>query len=265
MALARINAVRRVDSFDPGGAAVTLQMNEQAVHVPLGTEDTLEAVWTVPDGATTAVLLADGTQSSVESRPFRFLSKGLNEKGLATLLLDLLTTDEAANVPIAAQMRLNVGLLAERFEAGTTWIKEHVKQDPLKVGYCVSAAASAAALLASLARSEEVRAVVSIDGRPDLVEPELKKVRAATLLIAADNLLPVLDANETANALLTCEKRLVLISGTTQLLEDQVVLENVRALMQDWFQRHLTPSPAGVLEEGAGARGSATQASSPRG
>jgi hypothetical protein len=89
------------------------------------------------------VLLADGSQSSVESRPFRFLAKRLNETGLATLLLDLLTTDEAANVTIAAQMRLNIELLANRFEAGTTWLKEHFKEDPLAVGYCTSAAASA--------------------------------------------------------------------------------------------------------------------------
>jgi hypothetical protein len=75
----------------------------------------------------------------------------------------------------------------------------------------------------------------------------------------------VLDANETADALLTCEKKLVVISGTTQLLEDQVVLEKVGALMQDWFQHHLTPSPAGVIKEGAGAQGAATQASNPRG
>src|ERR1700730_2389864 len=88
---------------------------------------------------------------------------------------------------------------------------------------------------------------------------------AATLLIAADNLLPVLDANETANALLTCKIIPGLISGTTQLLEDQVVLEKVGALIQDWFQHHLTPSPAGVIKEGAGARGTATQASNPRG
>jgi hypothetical protein len=231
-------------------------MNEQGVHVPLGPEDTLEGVLTVPDGATTAVLLADGTQSSVESRPFRFLAKGLNETGLATLLLDLLTTDEAANVLIAAQMRLNIGLLAERFEAGTTWLKEHVKEDPLTVGYCTSSAASAAALIASVVRWEEVRAVVSMDGRPDLVEPELKKVRAATLLIASGNVLPVLDSNKTANALLTCEKKLVVVSGTTQLLEDQVVLEKVGALVRDWFQHHLTPSQAGAIKQGAGLHAS---------
>jgi putative phosphoribosyl transferase len=242
---------------------MTLQMSEQAVHVPLGTEDTLEGVWAVPDGATTAVLLADGTQSSVESRPLRFLATGLNETGLATLLLDLLTTDEAANVLIAAEMRLNIGLLVERFEAGTTWLKEHFKEDSLTVGYCTSSAASAAALLASVARPEEVRAVVSIEGRPDLVEPELKKVRAATLLVASGNVLAVLDANKTAHALLTCEKKLVVVSGTTQVLEDQVVLEKVGALIRDWFQHHLTASPAGAIKQGASARGAATQASSP--
>jgi len=241
---------------------MTLQMSEQAVHVPLGTEDTLEGVLTVPDRATTTVLLADGTQSSRESRPFRFLAKALNETGLATLLLDLLTTDEAANVLIAAEMRLNIGLLVERFEAGTTWLKEHVK-DRLTVGYCTSSAASAAALLASVAHPEEVRAVVSIEGRPDLVEPELKKVRAATLLVASGDVLPVLDANETAHALLTCERKFVVVTGTTQLLEDQVVLEKVGALIRDWFQHHLTASAAGAIKQGAGARGAATQASSP--
>jgi dienelactone hydrolase len=239
-------------------------MNEQAAHVPLGTEATLEAVWTVPHGATTVALLADGTQSSLESQPFRLLAKSLNDAGLATLVLDLLTTDEAANIPTAQQMRLNVDLLRERFEAGTNWLKQHFK-DPLTVGYCTSAAASAAALVTSVARSEEVRAVVSIEGRPDLVELELKKVRAATLLIAAAEVLPVVDANETANALLTCEKKFVLISGTTHLLEEPLVLENISALTQDWFQHHLTPSPAGVTTQGADARGAGTQASSPHG
>jgi hypothetical protein len=244
---------------------VTSQINEQAVHVPLGTEDTLAGVLAIPAGAPAVVLLADGAQASLESRPFRFLAKGLNETGLATLLLDLLTTDEAANVLIAAQMRLNIGLLTERFEAGTTWLKDHVKEDPLTVGYCTSSAASAAALVASVACSQEVRAVVSIEGRPDLVEPELKKVRAPTLLIVAANVLPALDSNETAHALLTCEKKLVVVSGTTQVLEDQVVLEKLGAEIRDWFQHHLTSSQGGAIKQGAGAHGSATQASSPQG
>jgi hypothetical protein len=62
----------------------------------------------------------------------------------------------------------------------------------------------------------------------------------------------VLDSNETANALLTCEKKLVVVSGTTQLLDDQVVLEKVGALIRDWFRHHLTPSPAGASKQGAG-------------
>ncbi len=239
------------------------QIHDQAVHVPLGTDDTLEAALSVPDGATCAVLLADGSQSSLESRPFHFLSSVLNKAGMATLLLDLLTTGEAANVLIAAEMRSNIGLLRTRFEAGTAWLKNLVKEDPLRVGYCTSGAASAAALLASMARAAEVRAVVSIEGRPDLVEPDLKKVRAATLLVAAANELAVLEANETAMVLLTCEKKLVVVAGTTRLLDEQVVLDRVGAVTQDWFQHHLTPSPAGLSNSRADALAAAARAANP--
>jgi dienelactone hydrolase len=238
---------------------MTLHIDEQAVHVPLGTDDTLEATLSVPDGATCAVLLADGGQSSLESRPFRFLAKVLNEAGIATLLLDVLTTDEAATVLIAAEMRSNIGLLAERFGAGTDWLKRLVKEDPLTIGYCASGAASAAALVASVARSQEARAVVSVEGRPDLAGPALEKVQAATLLIAAGNDMPVLEANQTAIARLTCEKELVVVSGATRLLEEQGVLETVGALTQGWFQRHLAPAAAGVINSRADALASATR------
>src|SRR5688500_479825 len=77
----------------------------------------LEGSLTVPAQATGLVIFAHGSGSSRFSPRNRFVADRLNEAGLVTLLLDLLTADEGAYDDYTARLRFDIDLLAERVEA----------------------------------------------------------------------------------------------------------------------------------------------------
>jgi pimeloyl-ACP methyl ester carboxylesterase len=93
--------------------------------------------------------------------------------------------------------------------------------------------------VAAAERPEDVAAVVSRGGRPDLAGPALARVRAPTLLIVGGADEVVLDLNRRALELLPAESRLVVVPGATHLFEEPGALEQVAKLAADWFARYL--------------------------
>ena len=96
-----------------------------------------------------------------------------------------------------------------------------------------------AALQAAAREPSNVKAVVSRGGRPDLAEPYLPSVLTPTLLIVGGHDEPVIGMNQTAYDLLTCEKKLIIVSGATHLFEEPGTLEQVAEQAERWFVRHL--------------------------
>ena len=123
---------------------------------------------TIPENATGLVLFAHGSGSSRHSPRNQFVAHTLNDAGLATLLFDLLTPKEEAIDLHTREHRFNIALLAERLVHGTTWAKQLEQARDLRVGYFGSSTGGAAALVAAAEISEDVAAVVSRGGRPDL-------------------------------------------------------------------------------------------------
>ncbi|MDH4302289.1 MAG: alpha/beta hydrolase, partial [Nitrospira sp.] len=76
-------------------------------------------------------------------------------------------------------------------------------------------------------------------GRPDLAESYLPSVIAPTLLIVGGYDEPVIEMNQAAYDLLTCEKKLVIIPGATHLFEEPGTLERVADHASRWFQQYL--------------------------
>lgn len=191
----------------------------------------------VPAAAGGVVVFAHGSGSSRLSPRNAFVARALNRAGLATLLFDLLTEDEAldrANV-------FDVPLLARRLAAASRWLREQPETQALPTGYFGASTGAAAALWAAAEPGADVHAVVSRGGRPDLAGPRLELVGAPTLLIVggADEL--VLELNRRALAeLRRCEHELAVIPGATHLFEEPGALEQVCGLATEWFASHLS-------------------------
>ena len=197
---------------------------------------------TLPENAQGIVLFAHGSGSSRHSPRNQFVARVIQDAGVGTLLFDLLTKEEEAIDLQTGRLRFDIGLLAERLVGATQWVIEQFSH--LRVGYFGSSTGGGAALVAAAQLGEEIGAVVSRGGRPDLAGNALLHVKSPTLLIVGGLDYPVIEMNRRAFALLRCEKELKIIPGATHLFEEPGRLEQVAELAADWFQRHLVvPEP----------------------
>jgi putative phosphoribosyl transferase len=201
---------------------------------------TLEGNLGIPEGAEGIVLFAHGSGSSRFSPRNRFVAKVLREGGLATLLMDLLTSEEEEVDRLTRHLRFDIELLAKRLVGATDWLLQHPDTQGLHIGHFGSSTGAAAALIAATRRPGVVDAIVSRGGRPDLAGPVLSQVEAPTLLIVGGDDVPVIGLNREALAQLRTEKKLEIISGATHLFEEPGALEEVAQLARQWFQRYLT-------------------------
>jgi pimeloyl-ACP methyl ester carboxylesterase len=138
-------------------------------------------------------------------------------------------------------LRFDIGLLAGRVVGASGWLARNPATAHLPIGYFGASTGAAAALVAAAERPDDVRAVVSRGGRPDLAIPALDRVKAPTLLIVGGADVPVIEMNRQALQYLNVEKRLEIIPGATHLFEEQGALEEVARLAREWFQQHLKP------------------------
>jgi dienelactone hydrolase len=209
------------------------------VYIPAG-HAVLSGNLTIPDNAVGLVLFAHGSGSSRHSPRNQLVARTLNDGGLATLLFDLLTPDEEATDMRTREHRFNIGSLAERLVHATRWAKQQDEIRDLRLGYFGSSTGGGAALVAAADLPQEVDAVVSRGGRPDLAGDALPKVKAPTLLIVGGNDDVVIELNEMARDQMCCEVKLEIVPGATHLFEEPGALEKVATLASDWFLFHLT-------------------------
>ncbi len=220
----------------PGSIGVAIE--HLAVTIPVGSVR-LEGDLSVPTAACGVVLFAHGSGSSRRSPRNRYVADLLNESGLATLLIDLLTEDEQQVDLQTAHLRFDIPLLAKRLAIITEWLARHPEVAGLKIGQFGASTGAGAALVAAAELPRLVRAVVSRGGRPDLAGQALAKVEAPTLLIVGGADAVVLDLNQEALGLLHCEKALNVVPGATHLFEEPGALKKVAELARDWFVAHL--------------------------
>ncbi len=204
---------------------------------------TLAGDLVVPGGAQGVVLFAHGSGSSRFSPRNRFVAGVLQDAGLATLLIDLLTPEEEQVDMRTAQLRFDIGLLAERLVGAIDWLLDNPATRQLRIGLFGASTGAGAALVAAAERPEAVAAVVSRGGRPDLAGIHLQRVKAPTLLIVGGNDVPVIELNKQAMRLISAQTQLVIVPGASHLFEEPGALEEVARLARDWFLRYLTPAP----------------------
>ena len=204
----------------------------------------------VPPDPRGIILFAHGSGSSRLSPRNMAVADALNAKGFATLLLDLLTPDEARD----RRNVFDIPLLAERVMQAALWISGEPDVADLPLGLFGASTGAGAALLAAAELRGRVAAVVSRGGRPDLAGPMLAEVTAPTLLIVGGDDRPVIELNRKALAALACEKLLRIVPGATHLFEEPGTLEAVTEMAGAWFQQYLAPAaPRLAPEPGAAA------------
>ena len=152
--------------------------------------------------------------------------------------LEFTPEEEAVDIH-TRHLRFDIGLLAERLVDATNWIKRQSETTNLGIGYFGSSTGGGAALMAAAELGEEIGAVVSRGGRPDLAGAALPQVTASTLLIVGGFDYAVIEMNKEAYAQLRCEKELKIVPGATHLFEEPGALEEVAHLAAEWFQRYL--------------------------
>ncbi len=194
----------------------------------------LEGILGLPAQAIGIVVFAHGSGSGRFSPRNNVVARYLQRGQVATLLLDLLTPDEAED----RRKVFDIDLLADRVLLAKAWLTHDDRTKHLGIGYFGASTGAGAALQAAARDPSSIMAVVSRGGRPDLAEPYLPSVAAPTLLIVGGDDEPVIEMNRTAYRLLACQKRLVIVPGASHLFEEPGTLEQVAAQALAWFQRY---------------------------
>jgi dienelactone hydrolase len=186
----------------------------------------------LPAAASGLVIFAHGSGSSRHSPRNRYVADALYQRGLGTLLFDLLTADEDRD----PALRFDIPLLARRLDAAVAWARASPLTREFAVGLFGASTGAAAALIVAGGRPQEIAAVVSRGGRPDLAGAKpLSLVRSHVLLIVGGADLQVLQLNREAAAAMHDRAQLVQVPGATHLFEERGALEQVAALAGDWF------------------------------
>ncbi|SCG64159.1 dienelactone hydrolase family protein [Micromonospora coxensis] len=215
----------------------------EQVTIPVGAAG-LPADIDGPEDATGVVLFAHGSGSSRHSPRNVAVARTLQRRGSATVLVDLLTPEEDEVDAVTAELRFDIGMLAERLAGIVDWLGAEPSLGRLPVGLFGASTGAAAALVAAAARPERVAAVVSRGGRPDLAGSALSAVRAPTLMLVGGLDEQVITLNEQAAAALTAPHELRIVPGATHLFEEPGTLEQVADAAADWFTTHPTlPAP----------------------
>ena len=201
--------------------------------------DQLGATLDIPNSARGIVVFAHGSGSSRFSPRNRHVAAVLRQAEFGTLLMDLLTAEEGRADEATAEIRFDIPRLASRLASATDWLRERKDTQQLAIGYFGASTGAAAALVAAADRADEVSAVVSRGGRPDLANAALTRVKAPTLLLVGSLDRVVIDLNSAAMEHLTCEKILELVPGATHLFEEAGALDEVARHASAWFRQYL--------------------------
>jgi dienelactone hydrolase len=198
----------------------------------------------VPADAKRLVIFAQGRESRQFGSRNQLFAQTIRKAGIGTLIFNLLTKEEEAVDRITHQFRFNIPLLAERLVRATRWVKKQPATEHLRTGYFGSSTSGAAALVAAAEIGDEIGAVVSRGGRPDLAGEALPNVLAPALFIIGELDDFVLELNKQAYEKLHCEKELKVVPGASHRFEEAGTFETVAVLAADWFKKYLQPEKA---------------------
>jgi len=211
-----------------------MNANEHFIYIPID-HIVLEGTLGIPKSAKGIILFAHGSGSSRLSPRNNYVARVLREKGIGTLLFDLLTEEEDVDY----ETRFDISLLFERLVAATEWLEKQPEAKGLSLGYFGASTGAAAAIQASVVLKDKIKAIVSRGGRVDLTNGYLNRVKAPTLLIVGKLDEAVVEINKDAYEKINVEKDLKIIPNATHLFEEPGALEEAAEFAAEWFKKYL--------------------------
>ena len=222
----------------------TIREINQYVRIPADNVHLLADLH-VPEESGSIVILANDGCSRNHPR-IRHAARFLREKGIGTLVCDLLTDSESGDDDALPEEKHDVAQLGRRLVDVTRWLQGNRETEDLRIGFFGSCAGAAAAIIAAAEMKDQIGAVVCRGGRLDLARNELENVTCPTLLIVGEDDPDCLEINTAAYGKLCCEKSLRLIPGATHRFGEPGKLEDLCHLGAEWLKRHLVPAVSRV-------------------
>lgn len=213
-----------------------------AVRIPVG-DVQIDADFVPPGARGGIVVFAHGSGSDRHSPRNVQVAQHLQERGLGTLLLDLLSEPEAREDEDTSTYRFDIPLLTERLLAATDWLLRQPVASGQLLGYFGASTGGAVAMIASTLRAKSVGAIVLRGARSDLGDYVASRIECPTLLLVGENDPYIRKINEATLRLLRCEKQLDVVAGATHLFEEPGALDMVGERSAEWFDRYLRPRP----------------------
>jgi predicted phosphoribosyltransferase/dienelactone hydrolase len=210
----------------------------------------LEGFLGVPSDPIGLVIFAHGSGSGRFSPRNNYVARRLEAAGFATLLVDLLTTDEEAD----RRNVFDIKLLASRLLEAADWARDAPAVSQVPVGYFGASTGGGAALVAASMAPGGPAAVVSRGGRPDLAGEALPLVQAPTLLLVGSNDKQVIELNRLAMRHMRCPVELHIVPGAGHLFEEPGTLDQVVTEATRWFTRYLGGHPKSEMRRFADRR-----------
>jgi putative phosphoribosyl transferase len=195
----------------------------------------IEGHVTIPENAKGLILFSHGSGSSRFSPRNNFVANELQKSGFGTFLFDLLTPEEDND----HRNRFDIELLTERLKNVTKSVKTQEETKHLNIGYFGASTGAASALNAAAFLGDQVKAVVSRGGRPDLAIPNIPEVKAPTLLIVGGDDTEVIEMNKDAQRYFKTKCEMEIIPGADHLFEEPGKLEEVANLAAQWFDKYM--------------------------
>ena len=216
------------------GASPSTQASARALRIAMDGV-LLDGDLVVPASPLGLVLFGHGESRGRDSARNRFVTRALQQHGIATLLMDLLTPAEDDD----CEAHCGIALLTHRLQAALRHVREDAGLRELPVGLLGTNSGAAAAVSVAAESPDEVVAVVSCGGRPDLAAPQsLSRVRTPTLLIIGGADRQMLELNRRARARMEPWAELIVMPGATHPFEEPGALEQAAEHAAAWFVRH---------------------------
>jgi putative phosphoribosyl transferase len=223
---------------------VNYKLTEIITKIPIVKDpktSNIEGNLRIPENSKGIVIFAHGSGSGRYSPRNQYVAKVLNDDGLATLLVDLLTEEEEKIDILTKEYRFDIELLAHRLLAVTEWLTKQDNTRNMILGYFGASTGAAAALIAADKKPENVSAIVSRGGRVDLSykHTSLKSINCPTLFIVGEKDNQVIELNQQVldrylvNVL---KKKIIVISGASHLFEETGKIEEVAKKASGWFR-----------------------------
>lgn len=216
-------------------------------------EAALEGCLAAPRDPRGLVVFLQGSGRSPLSPRNRRLSAGLQRAGFATAVVDLITRHEDRVDRITHELRLDVELLSQRAIGVTNRVRTELGRLDLPLGYFGAGTGAPVSLVAAARRGDEVRAVVTRGGRPDLAGDALEGVGAPTLFIVGALDAPSIESSERASSRMSCARRIEIVPGATSLFEEPGAIDRVAQFAASWYARYLGPRAPRRTREGLSA------------